>query len=228
MSDTGMKSTGRFIPTLTEVIEQADLLNPQQQVHEPAHKAVAEPRVEPRTEPRAEPRLEPMSKPEGAVPVPVEEEPAATSSEPITTGKVFVGNPFPTTRPGPKVEKEAYSQSDTGFEPEPVLAKDEDLLKSSQDIFSSLSRNPVSAPGSVRPSDLMLVALTERIAAKTRIRIEKEVEQHIQDTIFPLLDNFALQLVSHIQEDIVKIMRESIAQVTREELEWLRKRDSQK
>lgn len=213
MSDTGIKSTGRFIPTLTEVIEEADLLNQSQ------------------TEdgPKVEPSGRTGVAPESAATVAQEkvgdaiEKPSAPESkrEPVTTGRIFVGNSFSTRTQEKKADK-----GSADFEP--VLAKDEELLNASSNVFSALSRNPVATSGSPRPSDLMLVALTERIAAKVRIRIEKEVEQHIQNTIFPLLDNFAVQLVEHIQEDLVKVMRESIAQVTREELEWLRQRDNQK
>ena len=92
------------------------------------------------------------------------------------------------------------------------------------DIFSPLARNPGATPDALRPSDLMLVALSERIAAKARIRIEQNLEQHIQNQIFPLLDHFADQLVTHIQGDLLKIMREGIAEATREELERLSQR----
>lgn len=92
------------------------------------------------------------------------------------------------------------------------------------EVFSPLARNPAASPDSLRPSDLMLVALSERIAAKARARIEENVEQHIHEHIFPLLDSFAEQLVLHIQDDLIKIMREGIAEATREELDQLRQR----
>lgn len=97
-------------------------------------------------------------------------------------------------------------------------------IESEKDIFSPLSRNPVATQDSLRPSDLMLVALTDRIAAKARSRVGEKLEQHIQDKIFPLLDDFAEQLVKHIEGDLLKIMREGLAEATREELDRLRKK----
>lgn len=224
MNDKNIKSAGRFIPTLTEVIEEADLLN-QQQVDK---QQKTEPVLE-RSSNLVE-SVKPAEEKDSAFidkvasesvhnenPRPEAEEKSEADGQPVTAGQVFVGNPYPTRSQTKPAEDEGLK--------EPILAKDEELLQASSNIFSTLSRNPGATPGSLRPSDLMLVALTERIAAKARLRIEKEIEQHIQETIFPLLDNFALQLVSHIQEDLVKVMRESIAQVTREELEWLQKRD---
>lgn len=97
-------------------------------------------------------------------------------------------------------------------------------IESEKNIFSPLSRNPAATQDSLRPSDLMLVALTDRIAAKARSRVGEKLEQHIQDKIFPLLDEFAEQLVKHIEGDLLKIMREGLAEATREELDRLRKK----
>lgn len=97
-------------------------------------------------------------------------------------------------------------------------------IEGEKDIFSPLSRNPAATQDSLRPSDLMLVALTDRIAAKARAKIGEKLEQQIQDKIFPLLDGFAEQLVKHIEGDLLKIMREGLAEATREELDRLRKK----
>lgn len=93
-----------------------------------------------------------------------------------------------------------------------------------EEIFSSLAHNPVANKDNLRPSDLMLLALTERIASKVRLRVSKDLDTHIQRKIFPLLDGFADQLVKHLEVDLLKIIREGIAEATREELERLSQR----
>ncbi|MGL4668650.1 MAG: hypothetical protein ACRCWR_12080, partial [Saezia sp.] len=93
-----------------------------------------------------------------------------------------------------------------------------------EEVFSPLSHNPIAKEDQLRPSDLMLVALTERIASKVRMRVSKDLDTHIQNKIFPLLDSFADQLVKHLEIDLLKLMREGIAEATREELERLSQR----
>ena len=93
-----------------------------------------------------------------------------------------------------------------------------------EEEFSPISHNPLAKEDQLRPSDLMLVALTERIASKVRMRVSKDLDLHIQDKIFPLLDSFADQLVKHLEIDLLKIIREGIAEATREELERLSQR----
>lgn len=94
-----------------------------------------------------------------------------------------------------------------------------------EETFSPLSRNPMAQDDQLRPSDLMLVALTERIASKVRMRVGKDLDAHIQSKIFPLLDGFADQLVKHLEIDLLKLIREGIAEATREELERLSQRN---
>lgn len=239
MSQKSGKDHGRFIPTLTEVIEDADLLNQlgHGETPQPGLATDCEPLMKGGSEVSAKTSAEQNmqeKKPSAlfqrrsllsktpAANASVEKEPAASSMqkpapEMVTSGSVFVGQPYQ-SRP---TDSESAAQQPLD---DSSLPHDEELLRESQGMFSSLSRSPAAAPDSLRPSDLMLVALSERIAGKARLRMEKNIETHIQEQIFPLLDQFSAQLVAHIQDDLVKIMRESIAEATREELDWLRQK----
>jgi hypothetical protein len=100
----------------------------------------------------------------------------------------------------------------------------DDDIPEVEEVFSPISHNPLAKEDQLRPSDLMLVALTERISSKVRMRVSKDLDAHIQNKIFPLLDSFADQLVKHLEIDLLKLIREGIAEATREELERLSQR----
>lgn len=214
MSAEPDRKAGKFIPTLTEVIsspKQMDLTLQKEEEREPGFDSS---QSAPAPAMAKEERKEPLSSfwsPGGS---------------PRKTGPGVV-NVFPdaaSAAMSPATPQPAAPSAQTRSEP---MLDDEALMAvpQAQNVFSPLSRNPAAAPDSLRPSDLMLVALSERISAKAKARIEQSIEQHIQERIFPLLDTFAEHLISHIQDDLLKIMREGIAEATREELERLRQKN---
>lgn len=66
-------------------------------------------------------------------------------------------------------------------------------------------------------------ALTDRIVANARARLERELERSIQDDIIPLVDQFTEQLITRLHDNLAHSLREALTSATSEELERLRK-----
>lgn len=192
-----------------------------QSVEPPTFRPVVKPTKTVAQTPQIEPIFQMPQQVDSTLPpvqAPVQSAPAQVSAEPHTQTKLSAG---------PMRFQSSAQRASQSADVEKVQDKSlEDRIDASNepDVFASFAHNPAASPESLRPSDLMLIALSERIAAKARIRIEHSIEEHIHAQIFPMLDAFAEELVSHIQGDLLKIMREGIAQATREELDRLRPR----